>query len=131
MHARIQTLPPAQTSRDSMRRWLAQSLHDAEKEESKSLLAALTEERPSQIASSRTSPAPVLPSRAVSMASDGCVAVPPPPPPPHGRLWLKCLPVRALFDGGAIICGRAVVYHLLLGLGFEAAIGTIGPLRTG
>ncbi len=71
----------------------------------------------------------MLPSRAVSVASDGCVVVPPPPPPPHDGGRLARLRARGLrlFDGGAVICGRAVVYHLVLGLSFEAAMGAIGP----
>ena len=43
------------------------------------------------------------------------------PTVPHTARGLR------LFDGGAVICGRAVVYHLVLGLSFEAAMGAIGP----
>eukprot|EP01043_Picozoa_sp_COSAG02_P027380 COSAG02_NODE_1613_length_11675_cov_8.562716_5_plen_446_part_00 len=127
VHAQIQPLPPAETSSDALRQWLAQSLRDAEKQESKSLLAALTEEHPSQYAVRRAGAAAVLPSRAVSMASDGCIVVPP-APPSQSRVWFDRLPVRSMFGGGAITCSRAIIYHLLLGLSFEAAIGAVEPL---
>ena len=127
MHARIQPLPPAETSSAALRRWLAQSLRDAEKQESKSLLVALTEEHPSHYAARRAGAAAVLPSCAVSIASDGCIAVPP-PTPSQSRSWCDRLPVRTLFAGGAITCSRAIIYHLLLGLSFEAAIGVVKPL---
>ena len=60
--------------------------------------------------------------------STSCVVVPP-PPPSHDGGRLARLRARGLrlFDGGAAICGRAVVYHLVLGLSFEAAMGAIGP----
>lgn len=110
-----------------MRRWLARALHDAEKEESKSLIARLTEGLPSRRAAASPGTAPVLPSRAVSIASDGCVVIPP-AMPTHRRVWFERLPIRARFDGGVVTCCRAVVYHLLLGLCFEAAVGAIEPL---
>ena len=125
VHARIQPLPPAETSRAALRQWLAQSLGDAEKEKSKPLLAMLTEARPSQQAARRAASAAVLPSCAVAVASDGCVVV---PLPTQRRTWLGRLPVRTLFDGAVITCSRAVLYHVLLGLSFEAAIGAIPSL---
>ena len=127
MHARIQPLPPAQTSSAALRRWLAQSLRDAENQESKSLLMALTEQHSSHDAAARPRSAVVLPSCAVSIASDGCIAVPP-SPPSQTRVWFDRLLVRTLFAGGAITCSRAIIYHLLLGLSFEAAIGVVKPL---
>ena len=127
LHARIQPLPAETSSSGAVRQWLALALRDAEKEKSKTMLAALTE-APGLDPARRAGPGAVLPSRAVSVASDGCVVVPP-PPPSHDGGRLARLRARGLrlFDGGAAICGRAVVYHLVLGLSFEAAMGAIGP----
>ena len=86
----------------------------------------LTEARPSQQAARRAASAAVLPSCAVAVASDGCVVVP--LQSTQRRMWLGRLPVRALFDGAVITCSRAVIYHVLLGLSFEAAIGAIPSL---
>ena len=87
------------------------------------MLAALAEDRSARRAASGA----VLPSCAVAVASDGCVVVPPALPTQRG-MWLARLPVRALFDGGVITCSRAVIYHVLLGLSFEAAIGVVPSL---